>query len=377
MAYVPHVPVKPTTIVEATSGLVEKELTIAKLVTRKAFDAFKGEAGDKVTIKVRGRLPYRKMAFRDDRTNSLITDIYKEGKTDITWGGYIYSGVAITDEQAEFDLDGWTSLVDEQASAVAAGINREAADLVTGAPYEVVIKGARVNLRSAIGEARKVLNKFLVPNEGRILVVGSDFEQAMLEEKNLTLASYVGDVRADTALGQAILGRVAGFTVVMDLSIGSGDAYAMVPSGFVQLLGAPLLPQSVPFGATLNKDGVSLRWMRDYWTEKRTDRSFVDTWEGHNHVLDAFLPERVLANTDPHTAFDPNTLKRYLVRGVKLELAGTAADSIYPAAATGVPRPSHGTGAGGNADAAEVARTADLRASTGVSSATKWTPPAA
>ena len=75
MAYVPHVPVKPTTIVEATSGLVEKELTIAKLVTRKAFDAFKGEAGDKVTIKVRGRLPYRKMAFRDDRTDSLVTDI--------------------------------------------------------------------------------------------------------------------------------------------------------------------------------------------------------------------------------------------------------------------------------------------------------------
>ena len=94
-------------------------------------------------------------------------------------------------------------------------------------------------------------------------------------------------------------------------------------------------------------------------------------------MLDAFLPERVLANTDPHTAFDPNTLKRYLVRGVKLELAGAAADSIYPAAATGVPRPGHGTGAGGNADAAEVTRVADLRASTGVSSATKWTPPAA
>lgn len=377
MAYTPHVPVKPTHIAEATQGLIEKELTIAKLVTRQAFDAFKGEAGDKITVKVRGRLPYRKMNFRDDRTNSLVTDIYKEGKTDVTWGGYIYSGVAIADEQAQFDLDGWTSLVDEQASAVAAGINREAADLVTGAPYEVVIKGAKANLRSAIGEARKVMNRFLVPNEGRILVVGSDFEQAMLEEKDLTLASYVGDVRADTALGQAILGRINGFTVVMDLSIAPGDAYAMVPSGFVQLLGAPLLPQSVPFGATINQDGISLRWMRDYWTEKRTDRSFVDTWEGHNHVLDAYLPERVLATTDPHTAFDPSTLKRYFSRGVKLELDGTAANSIYPAAATGVPRPSHGTGAGGNADAAEVARVADLIANTGISSAKKWTPPAA
>ena len=375
MAYTPHVPVKPTTIVEATTGLVEKELTIAKLVTRKAFDAFKGEAGDKVTIKVRGRLPYRQMDFRDDRTNSLVTDIYKEGKTDITWGGYIYSGVAITDEQAQFDLDGWTALVDEQASAVAAGINREAANLVTGAPYEVVIKGAKTNLRSATGEARKVLNKFGVPNEGRILIVGSDFEQAMLEEKGLTLASYVGDVRADTALGQSILGRINGFTVVLDLTIGAADAYAMVPSGFVQLLGPPLLPQSVPFGATLNKGGVSLRWMRDYWTEKRTDRSFVDTWEGHNHVLDAFLPERVLATTDPHTAFDPNTLKRYFVRGVKLELNGLVADSIYPAHAVGQKSPSHGTAAG-TADAAEVARVADLRAWTGVSSQGKWVPAA-
>ena len=376
MAYTPHVPVKPVQIAELTHGLIDPQLTLAKLVTRKNFDAIAGQDQDTLTFKVKGRLPYRRMDFRDSRINPIIRDIYKEGKTTATWGGYIYSAVGLTDEQAQFDLDGWAGLLEPQVDAVAAGINQAAADLITSAPYEVTIAGAGTHLRSAIGEARKVLNKFRLQDTNRVLIVGSDFEQKMLEDEKLTLAQYVGDIRADSALGQAILGRIAGFTVVMDLTIAPNEAYAMVPSGFVQMLGAPMVPQSVGQGSSVSKDGLALRWLRDYDLDYRTDTSLVDSWEGHNFVKDRFLPEHVLATANPHTAFDPNALKEYFVRGVKMTLAGVPADSIYPAAVTGVKRPAHGTGASGNADAAEVTRTADLRAETGVSSATRWTPPA-
>lgn len=355
MAYTPHSPVKPEKIVELTHGLIEPELTLARLVTREAFDKFAGAKDDTITYRVPGRLPYRRKNFRDDRSNPLIFDVYKEGKTTVTWGGYIYNGTKLTDEQAQFDLDGWSSLLTPQTNAVAAGINSAAADLITSAPYEVTIAGANTHLRSAIGEARKVLNRFRVPEAGRILIVGSDFEQCMLEDEKLTLAQYVGDVRADTALGQAIIGKIMGFTVVVDLTIDPEDAYAIVPSGYVQLLGAPMVPQSVPFGSSINKNGLALRWMRDYDTLYRTDRSLIDSWEGHNFVKDRFLPEYVLAEDDPHAPFDPDDLNEYFVRGVKLTIEGAPGDSIYPLVS----------------DAAK----ADLIAETGIKSTDKWTPP--
>lgn len=339
MAYTPHVVVKPEKIVGIAAGLIEPQLTLAKLVTREGYEKLKGAGNDTLVYTVPGILPYRRKNFRDPRIDPLHYDVYKEGKTTITFGGYIYSGVKITDEQAQFDLNGWAALLSPQAQAVAAGINQSAADLITSAPYEVNLTGvgsdADHGFRRAFNEARRVLNRFGVPQVGRIAIVGTDVENAMLNEKDLTLAQYVGDVRADTALGEAIIGRMSGFTIVSDSSIDAADMYFMVPSGFVQLLGTPLVPQSVPFGATIRQDGIALRWMRDYDMDFRTDRSVVDSWEGSNIVKDMFLPKHVLVpeTNTTYPAFDPNTLNQFFVRGIKGTLDGEPEDSVYPTGA--------------------------------------------
>lgn len=357
MAYTPHDPVKVQKIVDLASGLIEQDLTLAKLVTHQAYDQFKGVLGDTLTYRVAGRLPYREYAWRNDRTNPIKFDVYKEGTTTVTWSGHIYSASRVTDEQYEYDLDGWGKLLSAQSNAVATGINTRAAALIEGAPYEVTIAGAGTNIRSALGEARKVLNRFRVPKEARIIVVGSDFEQKMNEDEKLTLAQNVGDMRADNALSDCILGRLYGFTFVADETIDPEAAYAMVPSGFVQLNGAPYVPNSVPFGSTASVGGFAARMMRDYDMDYLHDRSIVDVYVGENVVKDRFLPKEVLTAADPHPAFDPDDLNEYFVRGVKLTLEGAAGDSIYPAVAN--------------------AAKADLIAETGVSDAKKWTPPAA
>jgi len=328
MAYTPHVPVKPEKIVGVAANLVEPKLTLAKLVTREGYGKFAGVEGDTLTYRVPGILPYRRMNFRDSRDTPIKFDIYKEGKTTLTWGGYIYNGTRLTDEQAQFDLNGWAGLLAPQSEAVAAGINQAACDLITSAPYEVTIAGigsdATHSVKKAFNEARKVLNRFGIPQTGRIAIVGTD---------KLTLAQYVGDVRAGTALAEAIIGRLSGFTIVVDNTIDAGEVYFMVATGFVQLLGAPLVPQSNPFGAGINVDGLALRWLRDYDMDFRTDRSLIDAWEGHNFVKDRFLPKHVLATDDPHTPFDPNSLNEFFVRGIKGTLDGAVTDSVYPTGA--------------------------------------------
>lgn len=347
MVYTPHEVEKIQKVADLATGLVAHDLTLPKLFVHQGYEQFKGAKDDKLVYRVPGRLPYRKYAFRNDRANPIIFDIYKEGKTEITWGDRIYSAVEVTDEQYEFDLDGWGKLFDAQSSAVAQGLNDEMAETLAAAPWEVTIGGVEANLRGALIEARRVLNAFRVPREQRFLIVGADFEAAMLADDKLTLTQNVAQERAENALSNAILGRLYGFTVVLDMTIPANAAYAVVGSAFVQVTGAPYVPTSVGTGATASVDGFSIRWLRDYDINFVKDRSLVDTYSGAHHVTDMFLPKSVFTEESTPQSIEVEDLKPYFVRGVKLTLDG---ESVYPSAS----------------------EKADLVAETGISDAKAW-----
>lgn len=333
MAYTPHATIKPEKIVAQSVGVATQTMTLPKLFVRESYDKFKGAKDDTITFRVPGRLVPRRYAFRNDRSNPLIFDTYKEAKTTITWGDKVYSGVKITDEQAEFDLDNPNSLQVKQGEAVGRGLNTILAEAIESAPYEFTIGGiltaaGESSCRLAIGEARKVLNVLGMEAAGRLLVVGSNFEQAMLNEDKLTLASVVGDAIAAPALTDATLGKHAGFHVVADYSIDADTAYAVLPTAFALVTGAPLVPASVGLGSATSFDGFAMRWMRDYDFEVQTDRSVVDTYAGVNYIKDLWLnPKQALAQVQDIT----EATEEMFVRGIKLTLDGT---SHYPAGTT-------------------------------------------
>ncbi len=333
MAYTPHTVVKPEKIVASAIGVATQQMTLPNLFTRKGYEDFKGAEGDTLTYKVPGRLVPRKYAFRNDRSNPLVFDTYKEAKTTITWGDKIYSGVKITDEQAEFDLDNPNALQVLQGEAVARGLNTEMATAIETAPYLFTIGGI-VNVdgksacRQATGEARKILNTLGMDQAGRILVVGANFEQTMADEDKLVLANYVGDAIASQALTTATLGQVNGFRIVTDYSIDPDAAYALLPTSFVLVTGAPAVPTSVPAGAATSFGGFSMRWMKDYDFEYQTDRSVVDAYAGVSYVKDRWIsPKQAMGEVQ-----DP-AVDELFVRGIKLTLGGVSA---YPAGTTNV-----------------------------------------
>jgi len=333
MTYTPHVVIEAEKIVNATIGIADQEMTLPKLFIRQGFDQFKGAKDDTLTYRIPGRLVPRKYAFRNNRANPIVFDTYKEAITTITWGDRVYSGVKITDEQAEFDLDSPTCLQVVQGATVGRGLNTIMADAIEAAPYLFTIGGitnadGATAVRSATLEARKVLNKLGLPAAGRILVVGSNFEQAMLQEDKLILASVVGDAIASPALSDATNGKVNGFTVVTDQTIDADSAYALLPSSFVLITGAPYVPQSVGIGGTASYDGFAMRWMRDYDMEYLTDRSVVDTYAGVNYINDIWLnPQQDIDEVQDITTVTASVF----VRGIKLTLDGS---STYPASNT-------------------------------------------
>lgn len=316
-----HQVIKPQVLANTAVGMLEQELLIPNLFQKEGIDQFKGAEDDSVSVKVEGVLPYREYEWRNDRTNPIVFDEYKERKIAVSFGGNVYSAVKLTDEQNDFDIDSWSTLLRPQVKAVARGMGRRAVKTLTDQAYAVTIGGAVHDLKRACIEARRVLNKFQVPDGNRYMLVGSDFETALLADDRLSLASAVGDSEADSILKTATLGTRYGFTIVVDQTIPSDAAYAFADNGFVFVTGAPSVPQSVAFGATQSFEGLAMRWVRDYDPTYMQDRSVVNTYVGFRSVED------VLVGWDEANKTEVVSTDEHFVRGIKLTLEGT---STYP-----------------------------------------------
>jgi hypothetical protein len=319
-----HQIVKPEKLVATAVGMLEQELVIPNLFQKQGVDQFKGAENDTVSVPVEGVLPFHDYEWRNDRSKPIVFDEYKERKIPVAFGGNVYSAVKVTDEQMDFDLNGWGKLLRPQVKAVARGLGRRAVRTLTSAQYNVTIGKAASNLRGAFIEAQRVLDAFHAPAESRYMLVGSDYHAALLGDDKLNLAQNVGDSEAQSALRTATIGSRYGFTVIKAREIPGDAAFAFSSSGFIFLSAAPSVPQSVPYGATTSFEDIALRWVRDYDPTYMHDRSVVNTYAGFRSVTD------VLVGWDEAKQSEVVSTKEHFVRGIKLSLDGA---SVYPPAA--------------------------------------------
>lgn len=344
-----HLKVKPEKLVAQAVGMLEQELVVPRLFLREGVDQYRGAEDDSINFKVEGVLPFRTYEWRGGSTTSttpgtrpgITFDQYSERKFNITFGGNVYSAIKATDEQMDYDLPQWGEVMRPQAKAVARGLSRRCVDVLEAAPYAVTIGNAGVKLRGALIEARRVLNAFNVPKQNRYMLVGSNFEAALLEDDKLVLAQNVGDAEAESALREASLGRKFGFNFVTSEEIDPDAAYAFASSAFVMATAAPVVPQSAPFGATTAFEGYAMRWVRDYDSEHMQDRSVVNCYAGTRVIDD------VLVGWDEANKTEVVSAAEHFVRGIRLWLDDS---SDYPAPAS------------------------ELATITGISSASVWTP---
>lgn len=326
-----HQVVKPEKIAATAAVLLEQALVVPAAFQREGIDQFKGAEDDTINVVVEGVLPFRTYGWRNDRSTSIQFDEYTERKIPVTFGGDIYNGVRLTDEQNDFDLNGWTKLARKQTEALGRGLEQKAVAHLLGADYEVILAtpedaAEQGKMRSSLIRARAALNKLRAPGTRRTLFVGSNWEQALLEDEKLNLASNVGEQEAVSALREATIGRRYGFDIVHAPELPSNEAYAFVESAFIFATGAPTVPQSVPFGATASHKGVALTWLRDYETEKRRDRSVFNTYQGFRSVTDTLIG----VDADTQQAYVGEY--EHFVRGIKLTLGG---EDVIPQVTTG------------------------------------------
>lgn len=343
MVYTPHQIVKPQVIANTAVGLIYDELLLTNLITPASFDQYKGAEDDTVNIKVPGLLPARSYAFRNDRTDEVLFDEYAETTVPVQFtAGRVYSGVKVTDEQNDFDQVTVDKLMPLQARAVARAMENDTANTMRNADYEVVVGGAEKDIYRALVEARKLLQKFR--SQGvRNLIVGTDFEAALLLDKRFTAAVSSGD-EAGGVLRTGNIGNWVGFRIYVSDVIAPDEAIAFTDSAFGFAVAAPSVPGSVPFGATAAADGYALRWIRDYDMTRVVDRSLVDCFFGSRQIKDRGWVVNEVAATQPESSGKAGSTVNtkvwqekvlpgeYNVRSFKIKLEDAVAGDVTGAA---------------------------------------------
>ena len=307
---------KPEVIAATALGLLERDLVLANIVWTDGDWNFTGAKNDTVTIRIPARLKAREYGWRNNRAEPIVMDELHEDSVDVRLTSDIYSAVPVSDEELTLDIrDFGSQILQPQTRAVAEAIDDNVASLIENAPYRTVLPLDGNDPYRSIVRARKTLNRNFVPRGNRYLLVGSDVEERILLSDRFTRTDSAGETAAVSALQEATIGRIAGFTVVTSEAIDPESAFAFVPSAFAVATRAPAIPDGAAFGSSQTYNGFAMRWIRDYDSARLRDRSVVNTFAGFNVVTDP----------DPEAQELPDgTRPKALLRAVKLELSEPA-----------------------------------------------------
>ncbi|MFD9893327.1 P22 phage major capsid protein family protein [Amycolatopsis sp. NPDC059027] len=293
MAYTTSVnPLKAEQIAAAALGLLQRDIILPGLVWRNAAGDFRGAKNDTISFRVPA-LPgaARTANLRPDPNDAAgrlrTLDSLAETKVDVTLTKDIYKGTTIDDEVLTLDItDFGAQVLNPLVQSVAYGVEDLVATTMSAATYATghnLTYTLTDDPYDVLLDARTVLNKRHVPQDGRVVVCGAAAENWILKSDHLNQFEQSG---SDNALRNAQIGRLAGNTVVTSLALPDNDIYVFHRTAFILSTMAPAVPSGASFGTSTSYAGLALRFIRDYDAMHVQDRAIVDTYAGSNVVVD-------------------------------------------------------------------------------------------
>lgn len=279
----PNVFIKAETIINTALGLLQREIVIPNLLWLNGLGEFAGAKDDTISIRVPGRLGSRTKKLRATGADRKIqTDSISQTKVDVTLTDDVYNAVKITDEEMTLDIkDFGVEILNPQVRGVAEGLENGAVDCMRDATYQGTVIIDKAKVFDSFVDARKALNDENVPFAQRGAVVGSGIEAAILKDPNFKQADQAG---SDSALREAVIGKIAGFTIVVSNALDDDEGYVFHKTAFVMVTRSPVVPDGAKFGKSASFQNLAMRWIRDYDFEDTTDRSLVNAYVGYKHV---------------------------------------------------------------------------------------------
>lgn len=301
---------KPTALVNTVVQALQSEIVLPGLVWRNGLGDFAGKYNDTITIRIPQPTTANTRVLRGTgaQRNLVVSDL-TELSVPVTLDTDVYNLVVLTDEEQTLDIfDYAEQVLMRQVDAVARQLEAGTANMITGAPYTSVHQAAADAIWDGVVHARRQLNDAFVPTNGRVLVIGSAVEEALLLDDRFTRYDSAGQAGAN-ALQEARIGRLGGYDVVLcnAPSFPHGAAYLFHPTAFALVSRPPAAPMSGAdrVSAVGSAGGFALRWLGDYDPSVTSDRSLVDCFVGYKAIVDP----------------GPNAF----VRGARIQLNATSA----------------------------------------------------
>lgn len=272
-------------IVRTAQLLLQREIVLPRTVWRQAEADFIGKLDDTVTLRVPTTLTSRKRTMRSN--SALSPDEITQTAVPVKLDSHLYSLLNITDEELTLDLrDFTTEVLVPQVRAVVEGLEDLIADELAAANHadEVDFDEGIDEPFNVLVDARKALNDLNVPRSERVFVCGSAVEAALLKDDKINKVNESG---TDDALREAVINRLAGFTIIGSNALGEDEAYAYHRTAVAFASMAPVVPAGAADGGTAASEGLALRYLRDYNPTNSTgpvDRSLVDMFAGATSV---------------------------------------------------------------------------------------------
>lgn len=249
-------------------GALKANTVMAQLV-RRDFDNVVAMEGQTVNITKRGAL-----SVNTKSANTAVT-LQTPANTTIPVVLNVHNEVSflVEDIASAKAIEDAVNYVEDAAIVIAESVDLALLNLYSDVTNSVG-SGATVLAVADIVAARVQLNDQKCPQRGRVLVIGSGPEGALLNETKFTSADFGGLANTAPAMVEASLGRKFGFDIFMDQQVVlQGDAsptvlrnLAFTRDAFVLVTRVlPLPPAGTGASAsTVSEDGVGMRAIRAY-----------------------------------------------------------------------------------------------------------------
>lgn len=280
---------KPNAIVNTILGMLLPELILPRLVWLNGIGDFAGKYQDTISIRIPNPTDAHTRPLRGtgNQRNLTVSDL-TETTIDVKLTDDVYNLILLTDEEKTLDILSFADQVlRRQVLAVSQSLESGISSVIQSAPYTDVNSVDADSIWNGVIGARRQLNDAFIPRDGRVLIIGSAVEEALLLDDRFVRYDSAGQDGANR-LQEANVGRLASQQVVVCDTIPHGAAYLFHPTAFVMVSRPPSAPFSntVAVAAAASDNGIALRWLGDYDSTSTTDRSLVDTFVGYSTVID-------------------------------------------------------------------------------------------
>jgi hypothetical protein len=268
-------------LAELAVAVLARDVVLPATVVRTTSLDYRGSGGS-VTV----RVPTRRTASQQVTAGAPISYTAIDEVPVTVDVEHWFDAAPITDEAATLEI---TEFSRQVVAPMLAGIVEASEDRLAGAMnlvapafgFEDLSDPAKVE--ADILEAREQLTTADVPAGSRFLAVAPDVATAMLKLDKFSRSDASG---SDTALRDAILGRIYGMTVVESNGLLVSSALAYHATAFVFSTLAPAVPEGAAQAAAATEQGISLRVLFDFDPSVLSDVAIVSTFAGAK-LLDA------------------------------------------------------------------------------------------